>query len=118
IAAASKISTGGILYEVRTREGADYLRQNSGAFEERYHPTAVIRDRQPCPVLAEFVPIQFDPDRPDDLREIEEVNEYEPNSITRARWIRPIHRRKPNQRVAHAILYFRDPQTANSAITS
>ncbi|EPQ56932.1 hypothetical protein GLOTRDRAFT_127318 [Gloeophyllum trabeum ATCC 11539] len=64
ITAASKLSTGGILYE------------NSDTFEEQYHPTAVVKDRQPCAVLTEFVPIQFDPDRSEDLREIEEVNEY------------------------------------------
>jgi hypothetical protein len=50
------------------------------------------------------------------MREIEEVNELPPNSISATRWIKPPNRRSPRQLFGHAILSFTDPKSANKAI--
>ncbi|EPQ53493.1 hypothetical protein GLOTRDRAFT_94730 [Gloeophyllum trabeum ATCC 11539] len=73
ISAATKLTTGSILYE------------NTDAFKERFHAHAIIHNPQPYPVVAEFVPVQFNPSCPEDLCEVEELIGYPSRSITQQR---------------------------------
>ena len=67
-------------------------------------------------VLVPRLPITLDPTNEAHLREIEEGNLLEPNSITKARWIKPEKRRKPDQRLAHASFSFSSAEAANICI--
>lgn len=68
------------------------------------------------PILVPRVPLTFDPSCDTHLREIEEVNDLPTGTIQKARWIKPVYRRAPGQRVAHAIFTFEDNAIANRCI--
>ncbi len=55
----------------------------------------------------------FDPDNPNHLREIKEMNRLPTETIKKARWIKPEYRRAPGQSCAHAILSLTSAPLAN-----
>ncbi|VDC04306.1 unnamed protein product [Peniophora sp. CBMAI 1063] len=63
-----------------------------------------------------MVPIDFSPDAPDDLRELEAMNNLPDGSIKRAQYIKPIQFRAPNQRFANVMLSLTEPEIANKCI--
>ncbi|KAF8443286.1 hypothetical protein L210DRAFT_3361936, partial [Boletus edulis BED1] len=67
-------------------------------------------------VVAEFVPTSLQNDNPAALREIEKCSGIGAQTIFAVRWIKPAQHRKPNQRVAHAIISFEEREAANTAI--
>ena len=67
-------------------------------------------------MLVPRIPLTFDPTEDSHLREIEECNELPEGTIIKARWIKPINRRTPEQRAAHAIFALKDPKLANVCI--
>ena len=67
-------------------------------------------------MLVPRIPLTFDPTEDSHLREIEECNELPKGTIFKARWIKPINRRTPEQRAAHAIFALKDPKLANICI--
>ena len=71
-------------------------------FTFKFDPDTAIRDRI-HPIMVPRIPITFDPNNPKHLREVEEVNRMHPNTIKKARWIKPIYRRTQGQRCPHAI---------------
>ena len=62
------------------------------------------------------IPLTFDPNNPKHLREVEEVNRMVPNTIKKARWIKPEYRRTPGQSCAHAIFTISSVTDANQLI--
>ena len=58
----------------------------------------------------------FCTDRKEDLREVEEANSIDTDDIVKARWIKPVARRKPSQTCGHLIVSFRLPQLANDSL--
>ncbi|EIW53563.1 uncharacterized protein TRAVEDRAFT_75838, partial [Trametes versicolor FP-101664 SS1] len=67
-------------------------------------------------VIAEFVPVSFGPGDPVALRKAEVNSGLADYDILSGRWIKPENRRSSTQRVAHAILHMRSPESANHAI--
>ncbi|CAK5279174.1 unnamed protein product [Mycena citricolor] len=55
-------------------------------------------------VIIQFVPVTFDPESTDELRDIETNNGLPPNAIGHARYVKPRERHSPNQRFAHVIM--------------
>lgn len=107
----------GIIINFNTKEAANWLRlPNVGnSFAMHFFAGAEIKPRY-FAVIVPRIPITFDPENDGHLREIEEVSGLEKNAIAKARWIKPVYRRKPDQRVAHASLLLTTPNAANQCI--
>jgi len=112
----------------RTRGGALLLLLNSKAaaewlttpdiedsFLDRFAIGACIKGRD-YNVMLRWVPIIFGPDNRLQHREIEEGNKLPAHSVQKARWIKPINRRRPGQTRAHLILTLASPDIANQVI--
>ena len=112
-----KTAHGCLLYEVDSEETVAWLRSNEGqhAFASNFG-TEVSLATKPFSIIAEYVPTRFDVDDPHTLRELEKANELPVGAVRLIRWIKPIERRAPNQRTAHAIIDFFRPADANIAI--
>ena len=107
----------GILINFSTKEAAAWLRHPDAShmFTAHFITGSTVIPRHYA-ILVPRVPTTFDPDEDAHIREVEEANGLEKNVITKARWIKPVYRRKPDQRVAHLSLMFTDPSVANSCI--
>ena len=114
---ARKSKSGSILYEVNTEEAAAWLRSPEGRvlFTANFGPDVSLETR-PFSIIAEYVPVGTKTDDPQTLRTIESTNSLPAGAIRSMRWIKPIERRTPNQRHAHAIIDFFSPTDANAAI--
>ena len=69
-------------------------------------------------VLAFNVPLTIDPRDPSHCAEINEVNDLEDYAVSTIRWAKPLNRRSPQQRSAHLVLTFGNPEAANRAISN
>ena len=67
-------------------------------------------------LLVPRIPLSFNPANEEHLREVEECNDIPADTITKARWIKPVNRRVDGQRAAHAIFIFKDIMTTNLCI--
>ena len=116
---AAKMSNGGILLEsndptVVTRVSEEAAEQ---LFLDGIAPSAILR-RRTYNVVIFFAPLTFRTSNEQDIRELEENNGLQPQSITGIRWIKPPDRRSPTQVFGHAIASFKDPHQANKAIAN
>jgi len=68
--------------------------------------------------IIQFIPLTHLPENPTDLREIEESNNLEAGTITKARWIKPISCCKPSQTCGHLICSFSMAKSANEALAN
>lgn len=69
-------------------------------------------------IIIHFVPTSFNPSSDYDLRKLEDDNELQTCSITKARWAKAIENRRENQKVASLLLYLSEPNAANKLISS
>ena len=69
-------------------------------------------------VLALNVPVNLIPELEEHREEINETNGWARNTVTSIRWAKPLGRRSANQRSAHLILTFTNPESANRAISN
>ena len=67
-------------------------------------------------LIALSMPISFDPKANKHLRELEEVNGLRTKEIVRAKWIKLIGRRRPDQTHAYAIIMLSSADSANLLI--
>jgi hypothetical protein len=104
---------------LNSKEAADWLREIDveRKFLDKFASGASFRDRSYI-VFLRWVPIIFDPNSRTHLREIEEANSLPDHSIHKARWIKPVNRRRSGQAKAHATLTFNSVDAANRAIKS
>ncbi|EIW77848.1 hypothetical protein CONPUDRAFT_61496, partial [Coniophora puteana RWD-64-598 SS2] len=106
-----------ILVEMLTEDAADWLRSPTGASslasilgdDLHYRPQAFN-------VFVKFIPLPTEITAPDVLRSCEEANGLYRGALMAARWARAPIKRRPDQRFAHAVVYCRDPITANGLI--
>ncbi|KAH7903837.1 hypothetical protein BJ138DRAFT_971929, partial [Hygrophoropsis aurantiaca] len=114
---ARRLRGGSILLELESREAANWLNSSftRDIFVQKFLPGAVIKGRN-LQVIAEGVPISLNPDSEQSLTEIAEKSGLDEFSITKARWIKPLQRRSPQQKNAHIILTFSSKEAANKAI--
>ncbi|KAJ7347030.1 hypothetical protein DFH08DRAFT_699884 [Mycena albidolilacea] len=106
---------GGALLHLNDEAAARWLKANMGDFLTRMGGTTVYKERL-CNMVMRFVPVSFDPDAEGALGVVGGDNNLPEGALVKARWIKPLERRKPGQRVAHAVLGFSDPGAANRAI--
>ena len=116
---AAKMANGGILLEGSDPTLISKVNEEatSQLFLDSICPSAVIRARTYNTVLY-FTPLTFRAGNEQDLREIEETNGLTAHSIVGARWIKHPDRRRPTQVFGHAIVSFKDPHQANTAIAN
>ncbi|KAG2133230.1 uncharacterized protein EDB93DRAFT_1254897 [Suillus bovinus] len=114
---ARRLPHGGILHELNTKESAEWFNTpaNKSNFLEFYGTNVTIKDRS-FHILMENVPISFVPNNPAALVDIEKKAGLPQHTITKARYIKPIEHRNPNQQTAHIAITFTTKVGANQAI--
>ncbi|KAG2117621.1 hypothetical protein DEU56DRAFT_714104, partial [Suillus clintonianus] len=112
--AVTQYRNGGTIIEMLTEEDATHLKQpeNKEEFIKQLDPKATFKERA-YPVIIQFAPLKFDPDDADQLRVLEHENNWEHDTITMARWVKPPNKRTNHQQVAHIMLTMKDPKSAN-----
>jgi hypothetical protein len=113
----NKLRNGGVVLQLSSKEAAAWLREpaNEEMFLRRMDTDASIKDRS-FPILVPRVPLSFDPNNQDHLREVESVNDLPAKAISKARWIKPEYRRHPKQKFAFATLSLSSATEANRLI--
>jgi len=114
---ARRLPHGGILYELNSTQSAKWFQtpSNRSTFINFFGNDVTIKDRS-FHILVENVPIAYDPNSASINGEIEKKGGLKHNSITKAKWIKPIARRIPNQRTAHAIITLNSKEDANQIL--
>ncbi|KAJ7138922.1 hypothetical protein C8R46DRAFT_921775, partial [Mycena filopes] len=97
---------------MNSTEAASWLKDNVQTFLSKMGGTSVYKERL-LNVVAQYVPVSFDPDVAGALQNLERANNLPPGSLVKGRWIKPIGQRYPNQKVAHAIFGFSNAAAAN-----
>ncbi|KAG2336072.1 hypothetical protein BDR05DRAFT_836434, partial [Suillus weaverae] len=111
------LTHGGILYELSDPASATWLSipGNRSIFLEHFGAEVIIKDRA-FHLIVENVPISFNPTSQIAYSDIEKKGGLQPKSVLKARYIKPIARRFPNQRTAHIALTLNSKTSANQII--
>ncbi|KAL7281859.1 hypothetical protein ACG7TL_003324 [Trametes sanguinea] len=117
VEAARVLQHGDIVFTASSAEMARWLSRPAvaRAFSRHLGLRAQIIERT-YRLVAERVPVTFDPASHTALREIEAQNGLQAGAITRADWIKPLSRRRPGQLTAHLMLTVSDVNQANRAL--
>ncbi|KLO04137.1 hypothetical protein SCHPADRAFT_793342, partial [Schizopora paradoxa] len=112
--AARKRKGGGILYEMSSKEGADWLKQPDvlKVFTKCYDAKATVRGAT-YPFFADFVPVAFQAQDFDERRKVEEDSGLPRYALDDIRWMKPVGKREQNQKVATLKIFFSSPVVAN-----
>ena len=112
-----KLRKGGFTILFKDKEIVSWLQDPRAEFELM---SGISRDativQRSYSLLIPHIPLSFDLSNKAHLREIEECNNITAGTIRKARWIKPVNRRVPGQRAAHAIFTFGDITIANECI--
>lgn len=115
---AVSITRGGlILVEMGNPEAANWLQTDeiTKQFIQEFDPNAAVKRRN-FPIILKFVPIEWNPDSQDELRDLETRHGLEANTITSAAWIKDPTKCRTAQVVANVKLMCSSPSTANKII--
>ena len=106
-----------MIIQLVSREAAEWLQEpfNKVAFTEKLDANAYIKERT-YPLVVPRVPISFDPQIQEHLCEVETINNLALNTISKARWIKPLYRRHAKQTIAYAMLSLNSANKANRLI--
>ena len=119
VLAASVLPNGGVVYEFDSANSAAWVKRDGNMldFQRGLGVGAQVKARF-HKVVAEFVPVSFNPEDTYDMVTVERDNDIEPGNLVAARWIKPQDKRAPGQRVAFLMLSFLTAQDANRAVTN
>ncbi|RDX51330.1 hypothetical protein OH76DRAFT_1454912 [Lentinus brumalis] len=117
VLAASVLPNGGVVYEFESADSAAWVKRDGilEVFERGLGVGAQVKPRY-YKVVAEYVPVSFEPDNPYDLTVVESENNIMHGNVVAARWIKAPEKRALGQRVAFLLISFLTPQDANQAI--
>jgi hypothetical protein len=106
-----------VLLTLNSKEAAEWFNDPAieTTFTRAFSEGSHIRERA-YNIVVPRVPITFEPKENKHLREVEEVNGLEKNTLSRVKWIKPMERRRPEQTHAYAIFSFSSVDAANNAI--
>jgi len=112
-----KTKRNAILLTLNSKEAATWVREvgNEETFANAFAKGAHLRERE-YNLIVPRVPLTFDPKNITDLREIEESNRLATHVIRKAKWIKPVERRRPGQTHAYTVLTVTSVDTANKLI--
>ncbi|THU90521.1 hypothetical protein K435DRAFT_620793, partial [Dendrothele bispora CBS 962.96] len=100
-------------------EAADWVKKSetSNELEDRMEEAISIQT-QTYTLTAHFVPLDFKPEDPDHIGEIETCNSLPSGSVRAAQWVngKKDGKQKPNQRFAFLYLYMDNADTANDIL--
>jgi hypothetical protein len=115
--AALKTRGGALILTLNSKEAALWLRRMDiePPFTNSFSKGSSIRDRR-YNIVVPRVPLTFEPDNLEHLRELEEVNGIEKHTLIKAKWIKPVARRRPDQTHAFMLLTALDAGAANILI--
>jgi hypothetical protein len=118
VVSARRLSNGGVLFEFGSEDSAKWVNeaQRRIQFTSQLAPDARMKTRL-FPIVLQFVPLHFGPDRGEELRAVEGYNKLPCGAVDRARWLKPVHRRAANQTCGHALVTFTSPEVANRVLT-
>ena len=117
VESALQTRKGGLVLTLNSKEAASWLRiaEHEIAFTKGFCKGSHIRERT-YNLIVPRAPIIFEPGNRSHLRELEEANNLSNYSIRRARWIKPIERRRVGQTHAYAIVTVTSAEHANILI--
>ena len=112
-----KTRRGDLLLVLNSKEAATWIRESDIeiAFTKAFVEGSIIKART-YNLIVPRVPISFDPTDVKHIRELEEANGLRPREISKAKWIKPIERRRPDQTHAFVILTLFKADSANRLI--
>ena len=114
---ARKTARGGAILVTRTDGDAEWLRGESviGRFAEKMGGALNAR-ADLCMLVAEYVPISFEPGLFTAFGQVEQENGLAKGALREARYIKQVKYRKTTQRSAHMLMGFTSPEQANLAL--
>ena len=117
VVSAYKTCTKAVVLTLNSKEAVTWLRDPTNEYTSTkgFSIGSQFRARQ-YNIIAPRVPITFNPDSSEHLREVEESNGLEDKTILKAKWIKPVERRKADQTHAYAILTILSAESANLLI--
>ena len=117
VESALRTRKGALVLTLCSKEAANWVRQpmNEIVFTDNFSKGSHIREWL-FNLVTPRVPIVFKPDNSVHLREIEEVNGLREHTIRKARWIKPIRRKRVGQTHTFAILSISSADCANLLI--
>ena len=117
VLAALKARKRAILLTLNSKEAAKWIRiiPNEVAFTKKFSVESHIRERLHS-LIVPRVPTTFEPGNTEHLRELEETNGLFKGLIRKAKWIKPLGRRRPDQTHAYAIISLTSADFANILI--
>ena len=112
-----KLRNGGLILQFEMKEIAEWFRQPeiTSSILPKIDKMAALKDRT-FQLLVPRVPVIFDPDSDESLRELKEQNSLKEGELCKARWIKPTYRRAIGQCAAHLALLVSTPEAANVLI--
>jgi len=117
VVAALKTRGKTLLLTMNSRSAADWVRETDieMKFTDAFSISSHVRQRTYNLILP-GIPTTFNPDNAAHLREVEEINSLRANTIFKARWIKPIGRRRPDRTHTYAILTLFSVDATNGLI--
>jgi len=106
-----------VLLMLNSKEAVSWIREllNKEEFSNGFSAESHIRERT-FNLIVPRVPVIFDPSEEKHLRKIKETNCLDKNVIRKAKWIKPMGRRRPGQTNAYAIITLSSADSANALI--
>lgn len=113
----TKIRGEAILLQLNSKLSADWLRDPiiESKFIEKFANDSYFVDRK-YSIIVPRTPITFEPENEANLRELEEGNNLGPHEIVKAKWIKPVNKRREGQTHAYATIVLNSPVIANLLI--
>jgi len=117
VVSALKTHRKALLLTLNSKEAVTWIREplNKTEFSNGFSAESQIRERS-FNLIAPRVPITFDPSDEKHLRELEETNCLDKNAIRKAKWIKPVARRRVDQTNTYAIITLSSVNTTNTLI--
>jgi len=113
-----QLNNGGVLLELDSEEAAGWLGSlvTKASFLGHFALEAVIKERS-FPLVVQFVPLYFKPEKESDLHQVEADNNLPTGSFLQVRWIKPVHRWAVGQTCGHVMAVLDKPNVANKILT-
>ncbi|KAG1805659.1 uncharacterized protein BJ212DRAFT_1542147 [Suillus subaureus] len=106
------------LKNLATNDESPKLDINPGTKDElvrNLDPDATFKERS-YPLIVPFTPVSYNPTDVESTRQLESENGWNNGTILSTHWVKLAEKRSSSQKVAHLMITFTEPQTANLAI--